>query len=53
MTSTAEKRQMKSAARLYAVQALFQMEVSGQTVEGVEKVVGIFFAEEFDAKIVH
>lgn len=31
----AEKRQMKSASRLYAVQALFQMEVSGQTVESV------------------
>ncbi|NUB43924.1 transcription antitermination factor NusB [Fertoebacter nigrum] len=31
----AEKRQMKSAARLYAVQALFQMEASGQTVEAV------------------
>lgn len=30
-----EKRQMKSAARLYAVQALFQMEASGQTVEKV------------------
>ncbi len=30
-----DKRQMKSAARLYAVQALFQMEVSGQTVEAV------------------
>jgi hypothetical protein len=28
-----QKRQMKSAARLYAVQALFQMESSGQTVE--------------------
>ncbi|MBM7068468.1 transcription antitermination factor NusB [Actibacterium sp. 188UL27-1] len=28
-----DKRQMKSAARLYAVQALFQMEASGQTVE--------------------
>lgn len=27
------KRQMKSAARLYAVQALFQMEASGQTVD--------------------
>lgn len=26
---------MKSAARLYAVQALFQMEVSGQTIEAV------------------
>ena len=30
-----QKRQMKSAARLYAVQALFQMESSGQTVEAV------------------
>ncbi|MCU9839142.1 transcription antitermination factor NusB [Ruegeria sp. WL0004] len=29
------KRQMKSAARLYAVQALFQMEHSSQTVETV------------------
>ena len=28
---------MKSAARLYAVQALFQMEVSGQTVEAVTR----------------
>ncbi len=31
----ADKRQMKSASRLYAVQALFQMESSGQTVESV------------------
>lgn len=30
-----DKRQMKSAARLYAVQALFQMESSGQTVEAI------------------
>lgn len=30
-----EKRALKSAARFYAVQALFQMEVSGQTVEQV------------------
>jgi N utilization substance protein B len=30
-----DKKQMKSAARLYAVQALFQMETSGQTVESV------------------
>lgn len=29
------KRLMKSAARLYAVQALFQMEAAGQTVEAV------------------
>ncbi|MBW0156660.1 transcription antitermination factor NusB [Sedimentimonas flavescens] len=34
-----EKRQMKSAARLYAVQALFQMEASGQ---GVDRVVREF-----------
>lgn len=37
MTSRDEKRQMKSAARLYAVQALFQMEVSGQTVKAVTR----------------
>ena len=30
-----QKRKMRSAARLYAVQALFQMEQSGQTVEAV------------------
>ena len=30
-----DKKRMKSAARLYAVQALFQMEASGQTVEAV------------------
>ena len=33
--SVEEKRTMKSAARLYAVQALFQMEQSGQTVDQV------------------
>ena len=33
--NASEKRQMKSAARLYAVQALFQMENSGQTVEAI------------------
>lgn len=32
-----DKRQMKSAARLYAVQALFQMESSGQTVEAITR----------------
>ena len=37
MTSTAEKRQMKSASRLYAVQALFQMESSGQTVQAITR----------------
>ena len=30
-------RQMKSAARLYALQALFQMEAAGQTVEKVSR----------------
>jgi len=36
MTETTNiKRQMKSASRLYAVQALFQMESTGQTVEAV------------------
>ena len=33
--SQAEKKQMKSASRLYAVQALFQMESSGQTIASV------------------
>ncbi|MBR9651597.1 transcription antitermination factor NusB [Thalassovita aquimarina] len=33
--SNNQKRKMKSAARLYAVQALFQMEQSNQTVEQV------------------
>ncbi|SER58356.1 NusB antitermination factor [Tranquillimonas rosea] len=32
-----DKRQMRSAARLYAVQALFQMEKSGQTVEAIRR----------------
>jgi transcription antitermination protein NusB len=39
-----DKKQMRSAARLYAVQALFQMEVSGQTVEAV---VGEFETHRF------
>lgn len=33
--SIEEKRRMKSAARLYAVQALFQMEVSGQSADKI------------------
>jgi N utilization substance protein B len=32
-----QRRQMKSAARLYAVQALFQMEASGQTLDAVRQ----------------
>jgi N utilization substance protein B len=41
-----DRRQMKSAARLYAVQALFQMESSGQTVESV---TGEFETHRFGA----
>ena len=37
MSGKPDRRQMKSAARLYAVQALFQMESSGQTVEQVTR----------------
>ncbi len=33
--SNNQRRKMKSAARLYAVQALFQMEAIGQTVDAV------------------
>lgn len=33
--SNNQRRKMKSAARFYAVQALFQMEAAGQMVEGV------------------
>ena len=35
--SNNQRRKMKSAARLYTVQALFQMEASGQTVEGITR----------------
>lgn len=35
MSGRSDRRRMKSAARFYAVQALFQMESSGQTVEAV------------------
>jgi transcription antitermination protein NusB len=34
---TTPKKQARSASRLYAVQALFQMEASGQTVERIQK----------------
>lgn len=37
MTTRPDKRQMKSAARLYAVQALFQMEHSAVNVDAVRK----------------
>jgi N utilization substance protein B len=32
-----EKRRMKSASRLYAVQALFQMEASGQSIDSIQR----------------
>ncbi len=35
--SREERRQMRSAARLYAVQALFQMEASGQSMKSVRR----------------
>lgn len=35
MTTAPDAKQMRSAARLFAVQALFQMETTGQTVEAV------------------
>ncbi|MDF1717088.1 MAG: transcription antitermination factor NusB [Antarcticimicrobium sp.] len=41
-----QKRKMKSAARLYAVQALFQMEQSGQTTD---QVVSEFLDHRFGA----
>jgi len=45
-----QKRKMRSAARLFAVQALFQMESSGQTVERVVREFEDFrFGEQFDA----
>lgn len=36
-TSSEERRRMRSAARLYAVQALFQMEAAGQSVDNVRR----------------
>ena len=43
-----EKRQMKSASRLYAVQALFQMEAAGQ---GVDRVMREFETYRFGAAL--
>lgn len=49
MTTQTDKKQMRSAARLYAVQALFQMEVSGQTVETIQREFETHrFGEVFD-----
>lgn len=45
------KRQMKSAARLYAVQALFQMEASDQSVDTVRREFEDFrFGAEIDGE---
>ncbi len=44
--SKEDKRKMRSASRLYAVQALFQMEKSGQTVQAV---VAEFLEHRFGA----
>ncbi len=43
-----QKRKMKSASRLYAVQALYQMEAASQTVERVQ---GEFIDHRFGAEI--
>jgi len=44
-----DRRKMKSAARLYAVQALYQMEQSGQTVEAVvQEFLDFRFGEQFE-----
>jgi N utilization substance protein B len=44
-----QKRRMRSAARLFAVQALFQMEASGQSVDRVMREFEDFrFGEKFD-----
>lgn len=46
---TASTRQMKSAARLYAVQALFQMEASDQSVDAVRREFEDFrFGADYD-----
>jgi len=47
--SNNQKRQMRSAARLFAVQALFQMEAAGQTVDRVIVEFEDFrFGEDFE-----
>ncbi len=44
-----QKRKMRSAARLYAVQALFQMEHSGQSVDAVrQEFLNFRFGAEVD-----
>ncbi len=44
-----QRRKMRSAARLYAVQALFQMEAAGQTVDKVKaEFLNYRFGETYD-----
>ena len=46
------KRQMRSAARLYAVQALFQMEASDQSAEAVREEFETYrFGAEYDGEV--
>ena len=46
--------QKRSAARLYAVQALFQMEVSGQSSESIqEEFITYRFGEKIDNREIH
>lgn len=46
-----ERRRAKSAARLYAVQALFQMEAAGQTLDAVRREFETHrFGEEIDGE---
>lgn len=50
---TPSSRQMKSAARLHAVQALFQMEASGQTADSVQREFEDFrLGAEMDGEII-
>ncbi len=48
MASKDEKRKRKSAARLYAVQALFQMEASGT---GIKSIVDEFLTHRFGIEV--
>ncbi len=48
MSKQDDKRRQKSAARLYAVQALFQMEASGT---GINEIIEEFLAHRFGADV--
>ena len=48
-TASPDKKQMRSAARLYAVQALFQMEATGQTADQIIREFADYrFGEHFE-----